>query len=202
MPEKEHGREKRRKLNHFGSVLSSPSQDVALAGPSAGHSYPKISVHGGGQNHFGDQIVLNQMINCDHASSAAEQARKDKIIVESLTFERMDARSANIATALPDTSQWVFTHPHFQAWEGPTQSPEHRNFLWLKGKPGCGKSTIMKEVCARASNHKMFRDQVVLTYFFNARAPGLLEKSSLGLYRSLTHQLLTALPEAQLSSFS
>lgn len=53
----------------------------------------------------------------------------------------------------------------------------------------------MKLVCARAN--KVFTDRIILTYFFNARAPGLLEKSSLGLYRSLTYQLLTALPRAR-----
>ena len=36
--------------------------------------------------------------------------------------------------------------------------------------------------------------QTVISYFFNARAPDPLEKSPLGMYRSLTHQLLESFP--------
>ena len=50
----------------------------------------------------------------------------------------------------------------------------------------------MKETLAWA--RQSWSDQIVLSYFFIARSPYLLDKSSLGLYRSLVWQLQAALP--------
>jgi hypothetical protein len=59
----------------------------------------------------------------------------------------------------------------------------------VKGKPGAGKSTLMKFVAA-----KMKRQQSIVTsFFFNARGDGL-EKSTTGMYRSLLSQLFKARP--------
>ena len=49
----------------------------------------------------------------------------------------------------------------------------------------------------RKENQKQSVQQTVVHYFFNARAPTSLEKSSLGLYRSLTYQLLCACPSVR-----
>lgn len=105
------------------------------------------------------------------------------ILLESLAFDHIHARLRNVAQALPDTCQWIFQHQHFATWS--TQC----GFLWIKGKPGSGKSTILKEIYSWAE--KTWSTHCVLSYFFNARSPSVLEKSPLGLYRSLLHQLLS-----------
>ena len=59
--------------------------------------------------------------------------------------------------------------------------------LWIKGKPGAGKSTLMKHALRRCE--EVFHDHLIVAYFFNARG-GLLEKTPQGLLQSIVHQLL------------
>ena len=69
--------------------------------------------------------------------------------------------------------------------------PDH-GFLWIKGKPGTGKSTLMKFALAQAQ--ESMKDPPILSFFFNARG-GDLEKSTVGMYRSLLLQLADRFPE-------
>jgi hypothetical protein len=59
--------------------------------------------------------------------------------------------------------------------------------LWLKGKPGVGKSTLMKHALSHCK--KRFDDQLIVAYFFNARGERL-EKTALGMLRSMVYQLV------------
>lgn len=69
---------------------------------------------------------------------------------------------------------------------------EHHGFLWIKGKPGAGKSTLMK--CAVKHVEHAFSDDLEIDFFFNAKgAP--LERSIEGMYRSLLYQLPTERPQ-------
>lgn len=122
------------------------------------------------------------------------ESTRQKMLVDSLTFKRMDARLHNIAPALPKTCKWLFRHDAFLAWNDDARMEEHKGFLWIKGKPGCGKSTIIKAALEAAKRNRSKKMCVTVSYFFNARAPGVLEKSTLGLYRSLAHQILQIVP--------
>ena len=154
--------------------------------------YGNADVHGNASMWQGDNHGVT--INNYHYLQRSQQD-KCRMLLESLAFDRMDARLRNVATALPETCQWLRSHPHFLAWIDEGRMQEHCGFLWIKGKPGSGKSTLIKETVSWVE--RAWPTQVILTYFFNARSPGQLEKSSLGLYRSLLHQLLTAFPDAQ-----
>lgn len=105
----------------------------------------------------------------------------------------MNARLLNVEDPITETCEWIFSHEEFVQWTDDSLVSAHHGFLWIKGKPGSGKSTIMKHIHGH-STKRSSTSQMVLSYFFNARAPGKLEKSSIGLYRSLTHQLLQRLP--------
>ncbi|KAF3004376.1 hypothetical protein E8E13_009940 [Curvularia kusanoi] len=72
---------------------------------------------------------------------------------------------------------------------------DHHGFLWIKGKAGTGKSTLMKFASANARKKKM-KNETVLSFFFNARGEDL-EKSTIGAYRSLLLQLVEGLPALQ-----
>ena len=113
-----------------------------------------------------------------------------KVLLESLVFARMGARVRNVTAALPDTCTWLFSHDKFTEWLDRDRVRHHNGFLWVKGKPGSGKSTIMKAALSWAERKLLFESHI--NYFFNARSTGQLEKSSLGLYRSLVFQLLCA----------
>ncbi|KAK5191514.1 hypothetical protein LTR92_008687 [Exophiala xenobiotica] len=135
-----------------------------------------------------------------------QQRRK---YMEYLKFDQIDARHATIKTAHAKTCKWLLTRPEYRDWLDPTKSIEHSGFLWIKGKPGTGKSTIMKYAFRQA--RKTMTDANHISFFFNARGEQL-EKTTLGTYRSLLLQLLEALPnlhivlnktfEPQLSSLS
>jgi ankyrin repeat protein len=107
----------------------------------------------------------------------------------------MDARLLNITNALPQTCRWVFKEEKFKMWIARKEIEDNHGFLWIKGKPGSGKSTIMKEA-VKMTKRKQSRD-IIISYFFNARASGHLEKSIVGMYRSLVHQILQACPHLQ-----
>lgn len=105
------------------------------------------------------------------------------VLHHSLAFDRIHARLQNVLDALPNTCQWLLHHRHFITWKA------NGSFLWVKGKPGSGKSTIMREMYSWAN--KTWPTHCVLSYFFNARSSNMIEKSPLGLYRSILHQLLS-----------
>jgi hypothetical protein len=82
------------------------------------------------------------------------------------------------------------THSDYLDWLDPEKAVEHHGFLWIKGKPGAGKSTIMNFAYTEATKNKA---DTVISFFFNARGDSL-ERSTTGMYRSLLFQLLNALP--------
>lgn len=123
--------------------------------------------------------------------------KKYETLLESLNFSRMGARVRNVDDALRDTCRWFLNHRILREWIDDSKTSDNNGFLWIKGKPGSGKSTLMKLLFQNAQ--KTWQSETSVSYFFNGRAAGELEKSSLGLYRSLTHQILLAVPETKVS---
>ena len=119
------------------------------------------------------------------------EERRDYL--DSLKFTGIEARHATIKAAHAKTCKWLLSTSEYRDWQQPTVS-EHQGFLWISGKPGTGKSTIMKFAYANAK--KMMKDTVILSFFFNARGEHL-EKAVEGMYRSLLCQLLEKLPQLQ-----
>jgi hypothetical protein len=116
-----------------------------------------------------------------------------KAFLDSLTFERIDARLDNIEDAHGRTCNWLHQQQEYQDWLNEDKRSEHHGFLWMKGKPGAGKSTIMKHC---VNSKVMLKSASVISFFFNARG-GILEKSVLGMYRSLLFQVLKVIPRMQ-----
>jgi hypothetical protein len=67
-----------------------------------------------------------------------------------------------------------------------------RGLLWIKGEPGSGKSTLLKYALA---NHGVKNGTLVLAFFFHGRGDEL-QRTPLGLFRSLLHQALGQAPTA------
>jgi len=59
--------------------------------------------------------------------------------------------------------------------------------LWIKGKPGAGKSTLMKHALHHYED--IFATHLIAAYFFHARGD-MLEKTPLGMLRSIVFQLV------------
>ncbi|EQB45212.1 hypothetical protein CGLO_15945 [Colletotrichum gloeosporioides Cg-14] len=118
-----------------------------------------------------------------------ERRRK---LLESLTFDQIDARQMTIKRAHAKTCKWVLKSSQYLDWLDHTKRDTHHGFLWIKGKPGTGKSTLMK--FASTNYRKKMQQSTLITFFFNARGERL-EKSTLGMYRSLLFQLIDGFPQ-------
>ena len=125
-------------------------------------------------------------------SSLTEDQRQR--FLRSLNFDQIDARHATIRSAHSKTCRWIHSSFDYQDCLDDKRLLEHHGFLYYVGKPGTGKSTLMK--FALASTKKKLPDSTIISFFFNARGEDL-EKSTLGMYRSLLFQLLEKLPDLQ-----
>ncbi|KAK3941378.1 hypothetical protein QBC46DRAFT_431135 [Diplogelasinospora grovesii] len=110
-------------------------------------------------------------------------------VLKSLRFPNMDSRHRTLETPAENTGHWLFKHEAYQDWLNSQDRDKHSGILWLKGKPGAGKSTLMKRAPVQASSYQLKPTYLVAAFFFNAKG-GDLEHSPAGLFRSLLFQLL------------
>ena len=124
----------------------------------------------------------------DELPSLTEKQKRMRL--DSLRFDQIDARQMTIKNAHAKTSKWLLKKSEYLDWLNATKIGEHHGSLWIKGKPGTEKSTLMK--FAVANTRKTMKDRIVISFFFNTRGEHL-EKSVIGTYRSLLLQLLEQL---------
>ncbi|KIW11944.1 hypothetical protein PV08_09217 [Exophiala spinifera] len=135
----------------------------------------------------------------ESTSTPAEEAAlldRRKTMLASLGFEQMDSRRSTIKTAYSSTCKWLLKHRAYLDWIDPEQIYQHRGCLWINGKPGAGKSTLVKFALACAERARR-ENEILLSFFFNARGDEL-EKSTVGMYRALLFQLLTKMTDTEL----
>lgn len=102
----------------------------------------------------------------------------------------MDDRINDVnLTAANGTCMWLLEHDVCANW-----SAQDRALLWIKGKPGSGKSTLLRHFLSAIKRFQP--NALVLSFFFHGRGVEL-QKTSLGLFRSLLHQLLSQKPDAR-----
>ncbi|PGG97954.1 hypothetical protein GX51_07067 [Blastomyces parvus] len=139
--------------------------------------------------------TYNPMNTNDLDQHQIESVSNDTItkIVNSLKFDEVGDRQMSIETAHPKTCRWFLETPKYRNWLGSSSNSAHDGFLWIKGKPGAGKSTLMKFIVEHAME---MQNIIVISFFFHARGVAL-EKIAVGMYRSLLFQLFTNLPKLQ-----
>jgi protein SERAC1 len=108
--------------------------------------------------------------------------------LQKLAYNEIDSRQSNIHSELPGTCQWILRDPVFVTWKRRLDVDNHGGLLWIKGKPGAGKSVMMKKILGLVRNEKL-EPETIISFFFNARGSEL-ERSTLGMFRSLVHQIL------------
>lgn len=93
--------------------------------------------------------------------------------------------------AADNTCEWLPDHAIFRRWLEADQE-----VLWIKGNPGSGKSTLVEHILRQNSILSTGNDsQLLLSFFFTARGNDL-QKSPLGLFRTILHQLLREDPDS------
>jgi ankyrin repeat protein len=122
-------------------------------------------------------------------------ANFSKDCLQSLFFPEMLSRENDITDATDETCDWLLQHTEYTTW-----LRRDRELLWIKGKPGAGKSTILKHALRDAKERADDKERaprnklVVASFFFHGRGSSI-QKSSLGMFRSLLHQILDQIPE-------
>jgi ankyrin repeat protein len=159
-----------------------------------GNDYQNFTVREGGRGVFGniyaDSFHMSVLDGPQRPRKTKQEEQAD--FMKSLSFDVMDSRLATIGIAHRDTCSWLYTRAEYLRWQDPESRADHHGFLWIKGNPGAGKSTLMKH----ALRHAQSLDQVdttTISFFFNARG-GDLEKTTEGMYRSLLYQVYKAFP--------
>ncbi|KAL7814025.1 ankyrin repeat-containing domain protein [Trichoderma gracile] len=118
-------------------------------------------------------------------------SQPERDCLKSLAFERMQSRGNDIDRAVKGTCEWLLKHETCISW-----ATTHQGLLWIKGKPGAGKSTLLKHALSKQRDMPSAADNgLVLSFFFHGRGD-TLQRTPLGLFRSLLHQMLKQIPGA------
>src|SRR4051794_20781126 len=92
-------------------------------------------------------------------------------------------RRSNVEEPHPNTCMWILELDEYKNW-----AAQSSGLLWIKGKPGAGKSTLMNFLYSRVKEQWRTENGICLEFFFSARGVGL-QQTQLGMLRSLLNQL-------------
>ena len=117
-------------------------------------------------------------------------------MVSSLYVPETENREKEVSDKYGTTFEWIWmdTDLDFRAW-----LKDGHGGYWISGKPGSGKSTLMKYIYMKCSNGDVLptpsrkRGQICIGFFFHDRGSHL-QKSFEGLLHSILHQILCKEP--------
>jgi Cdc6-like AAA superfamily ATPase len=123
----------------------------------------------------------------------AEAQKMVDIMLQKLHFDRMDRRKNSISLPMFNTGQWLSVNSTYREWHFDHHAGQP--ILLIRGKPGAGKSTLMKEAVQHTQSDGK-GDSVCACFFVDGTGHGI-EHSTVGIFRSLIFQLL---PHAKVST--
>ncbi|KAH8598592.1 hypothetical protein B0O99DRAFT_615467, partial [Bisporella sp. PMI_857] len=109
--------------------------------------------------------------------------------LDSLAFPEMGHRQDEVLDARADSCAWILQHKEYTTWRA-----DNHGLLWIQGKPGSGKSTLMKRIF-REFNKDGARGRIYLAFFFHKRGTQL-QQTPIGMFRTMIYQLLSQVPSA------
>jgi len=171
---------------------------------------------------LGDQLQTSTADVREHLQdilrtiTEAEDAIIEKQILTSLAFADMDSRFISIHDAEIDTFDWIFNRPEevlalepglivsFPDWLRSGSGIFH-----IVGKPGSGKSTLMKHLCDHSKTMDLLEEwalaggkELIFSQFFFWRITPVAEQKTLkGLIRGLLHSVLRQVPQLSKTLF-
>ena len=137
---------------------------------------------------------------------AKTKLQEEKAVLDSLRFETMQDRYHAIKDAHSKTFKWIFEPNKFEASDPRSRTgfdewlQSSDSVFWVSGKPGSGKSTLMKYLrdCPQTQS-RLQRwagdSNLVLAAFYFWRSGTELQCSQRGLLRQLLYEILRASPE-------
>ena len=139
-----------------------------------------------------------------------EQLQKERKILESLFFDEMNQRYHAISEAHTKTFFWIFGPDRFDRSD-PRSMVAFKQWLqsgkgifWVSGKPGSGKSTLMKYLYTCGLTKEYLRywakdDTLIILASFFWMGGTIMQRSQRGLLQQLLFQILRDCPD--LTSF-
>ncbi|KAH0832653.1 hypothetical protein FOPE_01273 [Fonsecaea pedrosoi] len=196
-------------VTKLGSTLSSLSVDDNINTPSFEHAMQKYHL----DLKEMDRRLSERLQNMNDSVMASFQdfkklspridaeLRAKEQLMNSLWFSASNERRNRIDRAHQNTYQWIFKPKdnEITVWDDFVQwfQDEHRPCYWVSGKPGSGKSTLMRELdarfddmCAPETSPTQERAYVKASFYF-WYAGSNLQKSLIGCLRKIIHELLS-----------
>jgi hypothetical protein len=135
------------------------------------------------------------------AAARGSRYSAEQIILEQLRFDEIDYRYDNIHKAHEHTLSWLFgtgeqhSPATFHDWLGSDD-----DLYWISGKPGSGKSTLMKFLSRHPHTIEKLgiwakQKRLITAEYFFWEAGKSLQKSQEGLLRSLLYEILRQYPD-------
>ena len=162
---------------------------------------------------------LSKLVRLEQASTKtyiAEELRQHRVdqaereyrrkFLEALYFPEMYVRQESIAEAHSQTFQWIFdaSGEKVRPWSNFVGWLESgHGIYWINGKAGSGKSTLMSYVSQDNRVTSLLHSwsdpkQIIIPTFFFWNAGSTMQKTTIGLLRSLLYQILDKHPHLTL----
>ncbi|KAN0102275.1 hypothetical protein V8E51_012785 [Hyaloscypha variabilis] len=155
------------------------------------------------------EIVANvEMLDVSYNEESKIRATVQVEILKALKYEKMTARYESVADAHPNTFNWAYEDPrqdqlpwlNFSKW-----LKTGKGVYWISGKPGSGKSTLMKHIFDDertrrylhqwASHTQHPHPPLCLATFFFWNSGTSEQRSQVGMLRALLFQVLEHHPD-------
>jgi hypothetical protein len=159
--------------------------------PWAQQHFEDIRNEGHSRTHIGNAYNTYHVAEQRHEP---QQKTLTLTLSEALAFPLMRYRHDDIAPAYGGSCEWLFQTPTYNRWRDRRLRSQNYGLWWIKGSPGTGNSTILKELLKRS--HGSETDDKTISYFFDARVKGLATTAR-GMYQSLLFQMVKDSPHLQ-----
>ncbi|CAM1508424.1 Fc.00g052720.m01.CDS01 [Cosmosporella sp. VM-42] len=138
--------------------------------------------------------------------SEADKLGREHRILTSLSFEHMNVRESLIVEAHSTTFQWIFTPNNWPSSDCRSEITfrqwlkRENGIYWISGKPGSGKSTLMRYLRECNQTRELLKSWVgngrlVMPAFYFWISGAEVQKSQQGLLRQLLFEIFEALPD-------
>ncbi|KAH8745409.1 hypothetical protein BGZ57DRAFT_862505 [Hyaloscypha finlandica] len=126
--------------------------------------------------------VLQDWVDELDAPDSKAHTLDDTSCLRSLAFPEVFNRREEVDKAYSHTCGWILEHKSYKTWR------DGHGLLWLKGKPGSGKSTLMAFIYDKLQRDLSSKQSLNLEFFFHGRGT-ILQKTPIGMFRSLLYQI-------------
>ncbi|KAK5082970.1 hypothetical protein LTR05_006852 [Lithohypha guttulata] len=159
------------------------------SGPVQGHHFPAVNAFGNAHVHLGDRHFHHYAATNSHQANGTASSIADKLF-----FPEILQRYETIEERYGDTLDWIFDPPEDEQppWDSFVDwLSDGDSIYWVSGKPGSGKSTLMKYLVKKVQGSNFFGNKalIVLSCWF-WEAGQLLQHNETGCLRSILWQLL------------